>query len=168
MRHGDPLGGQFPVEAEIRFWRYVDQTSDCWNWTGSTRIGGGGIGRYGKLRLSRLDGSVAAHRFSYELAFGPIPGDLVIDHMCHNTLCVRPDHLRAVTRKQNSENRSGPMRGTMSGVRGVSWSGGKWMAAVTHEGRSINAGMFDTIEEAAEAARAKRMELFTCNDRDYA
>ncbi|XWX91267.1 HNH endonuclease [Salmonella enterica] len=30
---------------------------------------------------------------------------MLVDHKCHNTLCVNPSHLRLVTPKQNSENR---------------------------------------------------------------
>ena len=42
-----------------------------------------------------------AHRVAYEKAYGPIPEGLVIDHLCRNGLCVNPEHLEAVTRKEN-------------------------------------------------------------------
>ncbi len=42
-----------------------------------------------------------AHRFSYELANGPIPEGLQIDHLCRNRGCVRPDHMEAVTPRVN-------------------------------------------------------------------
>ena len=42
-----------------------------------------------------------AHRASYELFKGSIPNDLVIDHLCRNTLCVNPCHLEAVTSVEN-------------------------------------------------------------------
>ena len=34
---------------------------------------------------------------------GPIPKDLVIDHLCHNTRCVNPDHLELVTKTENGK-----------------------------------------------------------------
>ena len=98
---------------------------------------------------------------------GPIPEGLVIDHLCHNHACVNPDHLRAVTHKQNGEHRNGPA-GAISGVLGVHWHKriGKWQASVRHNGKLYHAGYFESIEEAGQAAAAKRNELYTHNDMD--
>lgn len=83
--------------AEARFWKKVDRTEGCWTWTASTNGAG-----YGVLAMSRDGMKVLAHRFSYELAYGPIPPGLVIDHLCRNTRCVNPSHLEAVTQKVNN------------------------------------------------------------------
>lgn len=84
---------------EVRFWKSVTKTGSCWNWTGNTY--GIGSGRnYGKLNVNGRQ--TRAHRFSYELAKGPIPDGLVIDHLCMNTLCVNPSHLEAVTTQENT------------------------------------------------------------------
>ena len=96
-RHGDPLGGStFRTKgtAEERFWSYVEKAEGCWLWTrGKHSLG------YGTF----WDGTrlVKAHRFAYELLIGPVPEGLELDHLCRNPTCVRPDHLEAVTHREN-------------------------------------------------------------------
>lgn len=67
----------------------------CWEWIGSKYTGGYGGFNFAGRRSS-------AHRVSHELFLGPIPSGLVIDHKCRNPGCVNPDHLEAVTAKENS------------------------------------------------------------------
>jgi hypothetical protein len=43
-----------------------------------------------------------AHRVSYEVFVGPIPQGLTIDHLCRIQRCVNPDHLEAVTQRENT------------------------------------------------------------------
>ncbi len=73
----------------------VDVSTGCWVWTGRARKG------YGQLTLPRKNGaprmSTAAHRYAYELAYGPVAHDAQLDHLCRNTLCVNPAHLEVVT-----------------------------------------------------------------------
>jgi len=109
-----------------------------------------------------------AHRMAYELANGPIPNGMVVDHRttCPKH-CVNPDHLAAVTHKQNIENRAGVNRNSKSGVRGVYWQAGKWVAEVRHRDVRHYLGRFPTLDQAPEAAVAKRKELFSNNTEDY-
>ncbi len=72
------------------FWNYVSQYGECWNWQAAKT--GKGYGVY-KHQL--------AHRVVYEMEIGPIPENLVIDHLCHNTSCVRPSHLEPVSSVEN-------------------------------------------------------------------
>ena len=85
-----------------RFWEKVDIREDgCWVWTAST-FGGKPGNEYGGIRLGpKAAGMRLAHRVSYEFYKGPIPDGLHIDHLCRVRLCVNPDHLEAVTPKQN-------------------------------------------------------------------
>lgn len=89
--------GPKPIPVVDRFWPNVEKTDDCWIWTGR-RAGSGSP--YGNITTGRT-ASVYAHRFSYELHRGEIPDGLEIDHLCFNTLCVNPDHLEAVTHREN-------------------------------------------------------------------
>lgn len=158
------------ASPEVRFWEKVNKEGPvspvdgtrCWLWTGATNDGGYGV--------FRADGrNVYVHRFSYALAFGYVYKSLHVDHRhtCQKT-CVRPEHIRLTTPKQNSENRSGAQRGNTSGVRGVTWdkTARKWLARVGHEGVRYHVGSFDDVEEAEKAVIAKRNELFTHNDAD--
>jgi hypothetical protein len=72
------------------FWSKVEKTPACWIWKG--HVSGKGYGRLGNQ---------LAHRISYKLHFGSIPSGLCIDHICRNRSCVRPDHLEAVSYKEN-------------------------------------------------------------------
>jgi hypothetical protein len=42
-----------------------------------------------------------AHRFSWEMHFGPIPKGLRVLHSCDTPLCIRPDHLFLGTQLDN-------------------------------------------------------------------
>lgn len=79
---------------EERFWRKVNKTDGCWEWTGhKTKDGYGLISIRGKNKV--------ASRVSYELAHGTIPHGLTIDHLCGNPACVNPAHLEAVSMRDN-------------------------------------------------------------------
>ena len=56
----------------------------CWLWQGKLKTGG-----YGP------------HRRAWEIAVGPIPDDLTIDHTCEVKNCCNPTHLRLLTRSEN-------------------------------------------------------------------
>lgn len=151
------------VPLEDRFWAKVDKSGECWRWTAATDSHG-----YGQIVLPGTPVKKApAHRLSWALANGPIPDGLFIDHVCHNTLCVRPEHLRLATNKQNLENR-GAQANSKSGVRGVNWhkAAGKWRAVVKHNMVHHYIGLFASIDDAEAAVKAKRNELFTHNDTD--
>jgi predicted DNA-binding protein (UPF0251 family) len=72
---------------EERFWSKVDQSGDCWEWTGATVSYG-----YGVIKMPRNGRMWRAHRVAWLLTVGD-PGDRLVLHRCDNPPCVRPDHL---------------------------------------------------------------------------
>lgn len=75
------------------FEKYFEKGIGCWIWKG-------GKVRSGKLAYPAYR-QTRGHRESYLRYVGKIPKGYQIDHLCRNTLCVRPDHLEAVTHSEN-------------------------------------------------------------------
>lgn len=80
--------------------KFTLAANGCWLWSACTTSAG-----YGQFTVgSRRDGSraaVYAHRWAYEQMIGPIPEGLVLDHLCRKPSCVNPQHLEAVTQREN-------------------------------------------------------------------
>lgn len=75
-------------------------SNGCWIWRGvrgqkpfdPTK-------RYAAMRMSNQ--RVLMHRWIYQQLRGPIPEGKVLDHLCRTPGCVNPDHLEAVTEREN-------------------------------------------------------------------
>jgi hypothetical protein len=101
-RTGDPTTTRRPKTVEA-FWRRVDKAAPGGHWLWMGEELRNGYGRISTRNKPSPSGSTLAHRVSWELRIGPIPENLVIDHVCRVKLCVRPhpDHLELVTSLEN-------------------------------------------------------------------
>lgn len=106
------MGTPLTFEQKIMsFWSKVNkggpippahpEMTNCWIWEGYCEEDG-----YGRWMIQDDGGQkcVKAHRLAFFLWYGRWPS-LELDHVCHVEACVRPDHVRDVTHKENINNR---------------------------------------------------------------
>ena len=88
---GDDHYAVASTRVRERFWSRVFYAPDgCWLWMAATdKKGYGYFYAAGKL--------VRPHRW----VIGPVPEGMQVDHICNVPGCVRPEHLRIVTPREN-------------------------------------------------------------------
>ena len=120
--------------------------SGCWVWTAATNDTG-----YGAIARTIGDGvgtTRLAHRAVYEALVGPVPDDMMLDHLCRNPACCNPLHLEPVTMAENF-------------ARGAP-GGGPWQRSKTH----CPSGHVYTPENTRRKQPGDRRECRQCG-RDY-
>jgi hypothetical protein len=114
------------------------------------------IDRNGYRSVALFYKRMLAHRVAWCLVHGEWPAS-ELDHVNHDKLDNRIENLRLATRRENLVHRGKPVTNT-SGRKGVTWRAGKWEARIAINGRKVNLGRFQDIDEAskayAEAAKA--------------
>ena len=147
LLHYDPPTGVFR-------WRHTPKRGmQPWDKAGAPNKG------YLSIRIGGK--GYLAHRLAWMYVTGEFP-TLQIDHIDGEKTNNAWNNLRLATNKQNAENTKLSSKNT-SGYRGVTFRKeyGKYEANVKHNQKRFYLGSFATAEEAAEAARNKRAELFS-------
>jgi hypothetical protein len=85
------------MDIHERFAKFVDDSGDCWLWTGSKLKS---KWAYGQFRMNGKNRS--AHRVSYEIYKGEILQGQIVRHTCNTPSCVNPEHLELGTHQDNS------------------------------------------------------------------
>lgn len=108
-------------------------------------------------RMVRIDGeSYLAHRVIWKMVYDEEP--VFIDHINGNRHDNRLVNLRSIDRHGNNRNKA-TQANNVSGVNGVTFREGKWVAQIPMPDGGRHLGKYVTVEEAIAARRAAERVL---------
>jgi hypothetical protein len=85
------------TDEELNIWflnQKLEDENGCWNWTGVINSG------YGQVSIKGC--RILCHRYSLQLFLKrPIAKNIEVRHMCHNSKCFNPTHLKEGTHAEN-------------------------------------------------------------------
>lgn len=143
------------------FWDQVRASGDCWNWTGRRYSNG-----YGYVQGYSFTEKFA-HRLSWTMANGPIPGGMWVLHHCDNPPCVNPEHLYIGTAKDNAQDRE--RRGRGNHPVGFSGHGGgkpQTHCVHGHEFTSANTMLFGDGWKRCRLCQRARRAVYRAHKRE--
>lgn len=105
-----------------------------------------------------LDRNFKAHRVAFAIANDFWPEE--VDHINGNRKDNRKENLRSVSKSENMKNVK-TRSDNKSGRVGICWVTGrsKWRAEICSEGRRINIGYFENLEDAVGARQKHEKKL---------
>jgi hypothetical protein len=77
-----------------RFWKKVQKSDDCWQWTGAIIPSGYGLATFENRNQP-------AHRVSWKLEFGECAPEAMLDNKCGNRSCVRTEHWELSVKRRS-------------------------------------------------------------------
>lgn len=141
--------------------RYRRTESLCWPWLGAVSSTGHGSFRAASLPGQSRRGTVPAHLFAYQLAFGVIPrlgwsgiDDSLICHQCDFAGCTNPAHMRLGTNATNRAEYYARRRNPYSPLADIRGTAGRTRAIAA----AIRTGLAHNEASASIACRIRDAE----------
>ena len=91
--HGPSVQRESESET-TRFWKKVEKSDNCWQWTGAKNPVGYGLAVF-------EDRVQPAHRVCWKLEFGECEPEAFLDNKCGNKSCVRTAHWEISVRRKS-------------------------------------------------------------------
>lgn len=91
--HGPSVQRESESETS-RFWKKVEKSDNCWQWTGAKSPVGYGLAVF-------EDRVQPAHRVCWKLEFGECAPEAILDNKCGNRSCVRTEHWELSVKRRS-------------------------------------------------------------------